>query len=121
LSKRQYNHFNKEGSEMKAEEAHRLCRGDLIRLNGNVAGKVISCGEGILWLTQTGTPGDHLMQAGEAFSIGHPGVVLISALEDSVYAVSSGNNTACSVWSLKSALWSMACRVKGMLEKGLLT
>jgi hypothetical protein len=106
---------------MKSEKTHRLCRDELIRLEGNGTVKVISCREGILWLTQTGTPGDHLMRAGEAFSIGHPGVVLISALEDSVCAVSSGNKTACSVWSLKSALWRMACRVKGMLEKGLLT
>ena len=52
---------------MKSEETHRLCRGELIRLDGDVAGRVISCREGILWLTQADTPGDHLIQAGEAF------------------------------------------------------
>ncbi len=77
---------------MKSEETLRLCRDEMIRLDGDVAGRVISCRKGILWLTQTGTPGDHLIRAGEAFSIGRGGVVLISALEDSVYAVSGGKS-----------------------------
>ena len=64
----------------------------LIRLDGDVAGRVISCRKGILWLTQTGTPGDHLIRAGEAFSIDGAGVVLISALEESVYTVSGGKS-----------------------------
>ena len=68
---------------MKSEETHRLCRDEMIRLDGDVAGRVISCRKGILWLTQAGTPGDHLIRAGEAFSIDRPGMVLISALEDS--------------------------------------
>ena len=73
---------------MKSEETHRLCRDELARLDGDVAGRVISCSKGVLWLTQTGTPGDHLIRAGEAFPIERPGLVLISALEDSVCAVS---------------------------------
>ena len=73
---------------MTSEKTLRLCRGELIRLDGDVAGRVVSCSEGVLWLTQTDTPGDHLVRAGESFSIGRPGVVLISALEDSVYALS---------------------------------
>ena len=77
---------------MKSEETHRLCRDELIRLDGDVAGRVVSCRKGVLWLTQTGTPGDHLIRAGEAFPIDRPGVVLISALEDSVYAVSGGKS-----------------------------
>ena len=75
---------------MKAEETHRLCPDAMIRLEGDVAGRVISCSKGILWLTQTGNPGDHLIRAGEAFSVAQPGVVLISALEDSAYTVSGG-------------------------------
>ena len=77
---------------MKSEETLRLCRDEMIRLDGDVAGRVISCRKGILWLTQAGTPGDHLIRAGEAFSIGRPGVVLISALEESAYAVSGGKS-----------------------------
>jgi hypothetical protein len=78
---------------MKTEETHRLCRDELTRLDGDIAGRVILCRKGVLWLTQTGTPGDHLIRAGEAFSIDRPGLVLISALEDSVYAVSGGKSS----------------------------
>ncbi|HSD94500.1 MAG TPA: DUF2917 domain-containing protein [Syntrophales bacterium] len=73
---------------MKSEETLRLCRDGLIRLDGDVAGTVISCRKGVLWLTQTGNPGDHLIRAGEALAIERPGAVLISALEESLYTVS---------------------------------
>jgi len=75
---------------MKSEETLRLCRDALIRLDGDVVGTVVSCRKGVLWLTQTGNPGDHLIRAGEDFSIDGPGAVLVSALEDSAYAVSGG-------------------------------
>jgi hypothetical protein len=81
-----------EGSMMKSEETHRLCRDELTRLDGDAAGRVISCRKGVLWLTQAGTPGDHLIRAGEAFPIDRRGLVLISALEDCIYAVSGGKN-----------------------------
>jgi hypothetical protein len=77
---------------MKSEETLRLCRDEMIRLDGDVAGRVISCRKGILWLTQAGTPGDHLIRAGEAFFIERGGVVLISALEESACAVSGGKS-----------------------------
>jgi hypothetical protein len=83
---------DREGSMMKSEETHRLCREEMIRLDRDVAGRVVSCRKGVLWLTQTGTPGDHLIRAGEAFSIDRSGLVLISALMDSVYAVSEGKS-----------------------------
>jgi hypothetical protein len=105
---------------MKSEETHRLRRDGHVRLDGDIAGRVISCREGVLWLTQTGTPGDHLIQAGEAFSIDHSGAVLVSALEDSVYAVVGGkSNVRCSVWFLEPVLRRMARRVKGVLKRGL--
>jgi hypothetical protein len=77
---------------MKSGKEHRLRRDERIRLEGNVAGRLISCREGVLWLTQAGNPGDHLIRAGEAFPIDRRGLVLISALKDSVYAVSGGKN-----------------------------
>ena len=91
---------------MKSEETLRLRRDELIRLDGDVAGRVISCRKGILWLTQTDTPGDHLIRAGEAFSIDRSGLVLISALEDSVYAV-SGEKSSLPV------LHGPSCRLSG--------
>ena len=77
---------------MESGKTHRLFRDELIRLEGDVAGRVISCRKGILWLTQTGNPGDHLIRAGEAFFIERGGVVLISALEESACAVSGGKS-----------------------------
>jgi hypothetical protein len=77
---------------MKSGKEHRLRRDERIRLEGNVAGRLISCREGVLWLTQAGNPGDHLIRAGEAFPIDRRGLVLISALKDSVYAVTGGKS-----------------------------
>ena len=57
---------------MKSEETLRLCRDEMIRLDGDVAGRVILCRKGILWLTQAGAPGDHLIRAGEGFAIDRP-------------------------------------------------
>ena len=106
---------------MKSGEALRLCRDELIRLDGNVGGRVISCRKGVLWLTQTGTPGDHLLRAGEAFSIDRPGVVLISALEASVFAVSEGKSAPLfSAWSFMPAVWRMARWVE-LKRKSILT
>ncbi len=66
---------------------YRLRRDDGIRLEGDVTGRVISCREGVLWLTQTGNPGDHLIRQGEAVSIERPGRIVISALADSICSV----------------------------------
>jgi hypothetical protein len=103
---------------MKSGKEHRLCRDDRIRLDGDCSGRVISCREGVLWLTQTGNPGDHLIRAGESFSIDRPGVAVISALEDSVCDVSDRkSNPLSSVWHFKPALGKMARRFEGALRK----
>ena len=72
---------------------HRLRRDEGMRIDGNSAGRVIACREGILWVTQTGNPGDHLLRAGEAFSSNRPGRIVIGALEDSVCSVAGKNTT----------------------------
>jgi hypothetical protein len=102
---------DREGSTMKSEETRRLCRDELIRLDGDVAGRVISCRKGILWLTQTGNPGDHLIRTGEAFEIERPGVVLISALEESLYTVSGGRR------SLLLATWPFISAIPRMVRR----
>ncbi len=105
---------------LKSEETHRLCREEMIRLDRDVAGRVVSCRKGVLWLTQTGTPGDHLIQAGEDFSIDQPGMVLISALEESSCAISGGKGDLLgSEWSFLPALRRMVSRFKAA-RKGLL-
>jgi hypothetical protein len=66
---------------------HTLRRDEGMRLDGNAAGRVVSCREGILWVTQTGTPGDHLLRAGETFSSDRPGRLVVGALADSIFTV----------------------------------
>jgi hypothetical protein len=95
---------------MISAETHRLCRDELTRLDGDVAGRVISCSKGVLWLTQAGTPGDHLIRAGQAFPIDRRGLVLISALEDSVYAVSGGKSNLPGFNWLYLAFWRIVRR-----------
>ena len=103
---------------MKSEDSHRLCRDELTRLEGEVAGRVILCRKGVLWLTQTGKPGDHLIQAGEAFPIDRRGLVLISALEESLYTVSGGRcNLLGTTWPFLSALRRMARRFEAAKKK----
>jgi len=107
---------------MKSGKEHRLRRDERIRLDGNAAGRVISCREGVLWLTQTGNPGDHLIRVGEAFSIDRPGLVLISALEDSFCTVAQERrDPPCSGGHFIQAIRRMARRFEGVLRKGLLT
>ncbi len=66
---------------------YRLRRDEWIRLDGDSAGRAVSCREGILWLTQTGNPGDHLLRAGESYAGDGPGRFVIGALSDSVFTV----------------------------------
>jgi hypothetical protein len=107
---------------MKSGKELRLRRDERIRLDGRNSGRVISCREGVLWLTQTGNPGDHLIRAGESFSIGHYGMVLVSALADSVYVLSDRkSNPLCSDEYFSPSLWKMARRLERVLRKGLLT
>jgi hypothetical protein len=107
---------------MKSGKEHRLRRDERIRLDGNAAGRVISCREGVLWLTQTGNPGDHLIRVGEAFSVEHPGLVLISALEDSACVVSDGKSIPLRpVRCVKPIFWKMARRFEEVLRKSFLT
>lgn len=107
---------------MTSGKERRLRRNERIRFDGDSSRRVISCREGVLWLTQTGNPGDHLIRAGESFSVGHPGVAVISALEDSVYVVSDRKNDPLSSDGyFKPALREIAHRFRGVLRKGLLT
>lgn len=66
---------------------HTLRRDEGMRLRGNAAGRSVSCREGILWVTQTGNPGDHLLRAGETFSSERPGRLVVGALADSIFTV----------------------------------
>lgn len=101
---------------MKSEETL-MGHDEMIRLDGDVAGRVISCRKGILWLTQAGTPGDHLIRAGESFTIERGGVILVSALEESACAVSGGKSKPLfSVWYFMPAIWRVARRFEAAIK-----
>lgn len=75
-------------------EQYRLKRNERIRLDREVADKIVSCAEGVLWLTQTGIPGDHLIRAGETFRIAASGRIVVSALADSAFTLAEGRATS---------------------------
>ena len=66
---------------------YRLRCNEQIRLDGGVTGRIVCCRQGVLWVTQTGNPGDHILRAGEAFSSNRPGRMVVGALADSVCTV----------------------------------
>jgi len=98
---------DEEGFVMKE---YRLRRDEWIRLDGDTAGRDVSCREGILWLTQTGNPGDHLLRTGEAFSSDRPGRLVIGALADSVFTVAEkrASSILCAPETLPQSLRRMA-------------
>ncbi len=59
-----------------------LEQGGLLRLGG-VAGVVIGCTRGVLWITEEGDPRDHVLIAGERHRVHGRGLVVAEALRDS--------------------------------------
>ena len=55
-----------------AFDAHSLCR-----IAGRVRGVRIDCGQGRLWLTQTGAGADVILQPGQAFTAVREGVIVV--------------------------------------------
>lgn len=51
------------------------------------AGKSIRCIDGAIWLTQEGDPLDHILKAGDSFTVGRDSGVVLSAFGDSRYAL----------------------------------
>jgi len=49
--------------------------------------KKIVCEKGILWLTQSGDPGDYILMPGDQFAGRKHGKVLIEALHDAILRI----------------------------------
>ena len=49
--------------------------------------KKIVCEKGILWLTQSGDPGDYILMPGDQFAGRKHGKVLIEALRDAIMRI----------------------------------
>lgn len=60
----------------------RLNRYDDISIRGNCRGILIRCEEGVLWITQTGDPNDHILTPNREFIIRRRGLVIVEALQD---------------------------------------
>jgi hypothetical protein len=80
----QYDKMN--GSAMEAQVIIRDFRAE-INLEGSELLKFepgqptrVLCTTGTLWLTQPGDPHDHLLKAGQSFSLDQPGMVLVQGL-----------------------------------------
>lgn len=57
-----------------------LARNELYRLDGDRRGTRCICREGSIWITQSGDESDYLLEAGQAFTITRPGVVLVQGV-----------------------------------------
>ncbi len=60
---------------------------ELFSIKKDSRGMMISCRTGVLWLTRAGDSADHLIRAGEQLSVPGGRLILISALEDSVFEI----------------------------------
>jgi len=59
-----------------------LHKGEMLALENNRCGRLVQCGDGILWITQEGDWRDHFLRRGESFESLRPGRIVISALAD---------------------------------------
>ncbi len=60
-----------------------LKRHQLISLRGVKPQTAVNCNHGVLWITNSGDPRDHILGAGRGFSPKRRGHVLIEAMRDS--------------------------------------
>jgi len=57
-------------------------------IEGDRRGDVISCVNGILWVTQEGDQKDYVIEAGRDFWVTKPGTVVVQALDNSKFKYS---------------------------------
>lgn len=75
-------------NSQETETIDELGRGRSKNLGWTSRGKMISCLEGSLWVTQEQDLEDYILGPGESFMITVPGRVIVQALENSVFTVS---------------------------------
>jgi hypothetical protein len=66
-----------------------LPKKSLLQLVGDHSGEMISCLNGVIWITQSGNPEDFLVCAGESFTITQKGVILIEGLVEARLKITS--------------------------------
>ena len=61
-------------------DERRLTSGSVERLPAMLAGDVLLCTCGLLWITQAGDPEDYLLRKGASFIAGRNGLVVVQAI-----------------------------------------
>ena len=74
-------------AEYKSNTSIGMPRGSLLRIDDG-AGVLVYVWEGELWLTQEGSPKDHLLGAGQTFRIERDGATLAHAFQRSLVSLS---------------------------------
>ncbi len=65
-----------------------LAKYSLWSTEGDRRGDVITCLNGILWITQEGDLKDYVLEAGRSFWVTRPGLLVVQALDDSQFKYS---------------------------------
>ena len=52
-----------------------------------IAGRVISCDSGYLWITQERDPEDYILASGESFRVTKPGTVVVGSPDRGTYRI----------------------------------
>ena len=60
-----------------------LRKDEILALDGNRCGRLVCCGEGVLWVTQEGDGRDYLLRRGESFQTTLAGRIVVTAMADS--------------------------------------
>ena len=68
--------------EDKKAETVRLNRNETRQLKGSNRLQLITCDEGLIWVTQQHDPTDYMLGKGDIFLVTLPGSVVIQALKD---------------------------------------
>jgi len=76
-------------STLNVQDNLRLCldHGKVLSLEGDNRGRIISCRQGMMWITQPGDPSDYRLTAKEAFTVTRRGRIVVQAMENSVVEV----------------------------------
>lgn len=80
--------LNRPHKNLEDMEIQSLKKNDVFRFKGSRAGQMISCVEGMIWITQQGDGFDWILTAGERFHTRIPGYVVVEAIKDSRIMIS---------------------------------
>jgi len=75
-------------NQPEVKEDFNIKQGDFHFLRGDHRWEIISCAEGMIWITQKNDLKDYVLKSGQALLITNPGLVSIKGLKDSQIQIS---------------------------------